>query len=42
MLYVKNWFFSENLEEEKQYLEDAIKGLDLIHGFMKREYVSLD
>ena len=29
-------YFSKDPEEEKKYLEDAIRGLDLIHGFMRR------
>ena len=32
-------YFSEDPEEEKKYLEEAIKGLDLIHGFMRRELI---
>jgi len=32
-------YFSEDPEEEKKHLEDAIHGLDLIHGFMRRELV---
>lgn len=32
-------WFSEDPEKEKKFLEEAIHGLDLIHGFMRRELV---
>lgn len=30
-------YFSEDPEDEQRLIEEAIKGLDLIHGFMRRE-----
>ena len=32
-------YFSDDPEKEKEALEQAIHGLDLIHGFMRRELV---
>lgn len=32
-------YFSEDPEDEQRLIEEAIKGLDLIHGFMRRELI---
>ena len=32
-------YFSEDPEDEQRLIEEAIRGLDLVHGFMRRELV---